>query len=93
MIMMRLVLGAGLNPRVAKIGPTIRLFAGKYRLVVENHKDSEVVLHSKSGVIKKDEEFSGDGKFYYEILKPGTEEYINIFAEQHSGSDTSTAKS
>lgn len=85
-----LVLGAGINPRVSKVGPKVRLGAGKYRLVVENIKDTMIFLYNKDGMINGESLFDTKGElFWYQIEKVGTEEYLNIFAELISGSNTS----
>lgn len=82
---MKLVLGAGVKPRVGLEGPRVRLFVGNYRFVVENCKDSIVVLHNKHGKLAKDDFVSTSEVFWYVFDKVGTEDYINIFAELING--------
>lgn len=85
--MQKLVLVAGFNPRVSSEGPQVLLAAGKWKLCAENVKDSILVLRSslyegtvqvKDGTIFMSEE---NNSFSLKIGKPGTEEYINVFAE------------
>lgn len=85
---MKMVLVAGFNPRLQKNGPKVMLAAGKYKLCVENHKDSELVLHieldkdNRTYVIQPDEIFEIQSKQTVRLsLLNGTEDYINAFAE------------
>lgn len=85
---MQLVLVAGFNTKVAKRGPTVRLFAGKFRIVTENLVDSEIGIRHSSGLtpicngthVLVAEEIA-DKEFYLEVTKTGTESFINVFAE------------
>lgn len=83
---MKMVLVAGFNPRLQKNGPKVKLAAGWYRLCVENHIDSELVLHigpfGRIVPIKCNGEFNVyDGEFVALSLLNGTEDYLNVFAE------------
>lgn len=91
---MKLVLVAGMSPRVKKLGPIVRLFEGRYTLRVENYKDCKLVLHAiESGdaiPIEPDKDFYSVGEnFQLEVLS-GSEDYINVFAEVANGSVPAT---
>lgn len=89
---MKLVLGAGINPRVSHVGPRIRLFAGRWRIVSEHQIDSKMVL-VHDGIpreIKSGDCFDSEGSVYHISVIGGTEDYINVFAELENGTQPAT---
>lgn len=89
---MKLVLVAGINPRASKFGPKVHIYAGDWRLTVENGVDSCFVLHSE-GVelaIKHGETFQSKGQRFQLEIQGGTENYINVFAEYVKNDPKST---
>lgn len=94
---MKLVLVAGLNPKLQQQGPTIRLYEGRWKLTTEHQKDSVLMLCSVSSpeippVLAKDGyEFNSFGEsFALRVSEIGTEEFINVFAEVINGPVPST---
>ncbi len=96
---MKLVLVAGLNPKLSKKGPNVLLDAGWWKLCVENRIDSELVLHiAPYGRVLTEGELGEGGKFnIYEgesvsvCILNGSEDYINVFAELTNAPDLATA--
>ena len=86
--MQTLVLVAGMSPRVDKWGPNVLLAEGKWKIVAEDLKDSTLSLRSSlyegtvevsHGTLFKSEK---GNSFSLKITKPGSEEYLTVFAEQ-----------
>lgn len=89
---MKLVLGAGINPRVSHVGPRIRLFAGKWRIVSEHQKDCKMVL-VHDGIpreVVNGECIESEGSVYHISVLGGTEDFINVFAELLNGPEPAT---
>lgn len=84
---MKLVLVAGFNPRVSKIGPKVRLFEGRYRICTENIVNSKLVLCTDNTIlsVKDGSTIESMGGTYWLGVSEGTEEFINVFAEYVSG--------
>lgn len=85
---MKLVLVAGFKPSNNATGPNVLLGAGKWRLVMENHKDSILVLRrlpSKPDFIIDPSVIqtfdAGETPTSIGVNNAGTEEFINVFAE------------
>lgn len=84
---MKLVLVAGYNPRAGQEGPQVLLGAGKWRIATEYVKDSILVL--RSSLYEGTVEVSHGTVFMSElgssysigVSKPGTEDFITVFAE------------
>ena len=83
-----LIIGARPSFSEGKEFPNVPLGDGKWRLVVENHKDSEITYHTemngehiehKHGEVKIG--VVGPCKINAKITKRGTESYVNVFAE------------
>jgi hypothetical protein len=91
---MQLVLVAGFNPRVSKLGPKVRLYEGNWRICMEHHVDSELVLHTQCGKVVPLTHglvIISDGTVVHlGIAKTGSESFINVFAEHvRNGSNPS----
>lgn len=82
---MKLVLVAGLNPRVAKNGPKVRLYEGWWKVATEHHEDCELALCCNTLPPKRisdGDKFQSFGEtFWLSVSKTGTEDFINVFAE------------
>ncbi len=80
---MKLVLVAGLNPRVTKNGPNVRLGVGTYRIVSEGQINSQLSLTNNNTIfdVNNGDTIKSDGGTYSLSVKGGTEDYINVFAE------------
>lgn len=89
---MKLVLVAGFSPSKNTVGPKVRLFAGRYRIATEHHKDSALVLRGGSVDISVEDgvEFVTKGGVFNLELHGGKEEFINVFAEYINGPQPST---
>lgn len=89
---MKLVLGAGINPRVAKHGPRVHIYAGSWRFTVEHGVDSCFSLHSEGTEtpIETGQIFHSKGQVFQLEIKNGTESYINVFAEYVKNDPKST---
>lgn len=90
---MQLVLVAGFKASAGKVGPKVRIFAGRWRFSVEHQKDSVLMLRTESeelpNLVEDKLEFISTGNDYVLSVKtPGTEPFINVFAEYINGSDT-----
>ena len=93
---MKLVLVAGMNPRVSKQGPKVMLSEGWYRICVENRKDCEMILHAGSLPaipIQDGHVFQSYGEKVSIALQNGSEDYVNIFAELTNGPESSAVTS
>lgn len=89
---MKLVLGAGINPRVSHVGPRIRLFAGRWRIVSEHQKDCQLVL-VHDGIpknVSSGDCFESTGSVYHISVLGGSEDFINVFAELQNGTHPAT---
>ena len=92
---MQLVLVAGFKTGAGKAGPKVRLFEGDYRIVTEHLIDSELGIRHSSGLtpvcndthVRVSGEIS-DKDFHLEVIKAGTEPFINVFAEYINGSNS-----
>jgi hypothetical protein len=89
---MQLVLVAGFKASAGKVGPNVRLFAGNWKLVVENQKDSILILRREGlhEVAVHDGNIfdSKSVNHWIEVQHPGTEPFINVFAEYINGSNS-----
>ena len=90
---MQLVLVAGFKASAGKAGPNVRLFEGKYKVVVEHLVDSVLVLHSSlyeaTVEVRNDMIIPSEGEvFHLSVGRAGTEPFINVFAEYINGSNS-----
>lgn len=89
---MQLALIVGARPQYMRMGPVVRLEAGKWRVTCDNHRDSVLGIrfHSDSPaseLVKQELDgravtIDGPGLIQVEIIKPGTESYISAFAHK-----------
>jgi hypothetical protein len=89
---MKLVLVAGFNPRVAKVGPRVQLYEGWWKIVSEGVVNSTLTL-VHDGVIEPllaENKFYSKGGSYHLSVTGGSEDFINVFAEVTDGPDPSS---
>jgi hypothetical protein len=86
--MLRLPLLIGARPAPSRKGGVVRLSPGKWRLVLENHIDSElhvVCSTPDEGTIVRippEAEIDGDCEVYASFVILGRESFVNVFAEK-----------
>ena len=83
---MRFPLLIGARPMFVKKGPTVPLSEGKW-LITADHKDSRIIMRDACGskpfifISGEPLEILGPVAIFIEILKAGSEEEINAYAE------------
>lgn len=91
---MSLALLSGVNPRVCKFGPKVRLHEGHWNLNFVGVVDTKLLLHIDGvPVDAKQEHYISSPRgciVQITIDDPGTEQYFSVFAEQRNGTIVST---
>jgi hypothetical protein len=80
---MRLALLIGHKPKRGHQGPVVYLSTGNWRIIPEKVNDTRFkVIHNSSPGITLEKQFIiGPCSARIEILEPGTESYISVYAE------------